>query len=160
MAKSILNLPGSIGIYRFQITIGTPSFSVNHQQLVIPYTTYGNTALVADLTTYQFSLDGSTWTTMTAAVGTVVSNLNFTPTGTAQTFTWEIKSDLPSGIYNKNIYIRLQATSGTMVTTMLNYTAYFTKEVANEAASAKNKLPDDYTGISGSDLLENAPKGN
>lgn len=158
MAKSILNLPGSIGVYRFQIEFGAVSFSENHRQLIIPYTTYGNTALVGNLTTYQYSLDGSTWVNMTAAAGTVISNLNFTPSGAAQTFTWEIKTDIPQGIYNKNIYIRLQATSGTMVTTMATYSAYFTKTVVNEVESGKNKLPEDYSGISGSDLLEKAPK--
>jgi hypothetical protein len=155
----LLNIQGSIGIYRFQIAYGTQSFSTNHQQLVIPYTAYGNTALVADLTTYEYSLDGSSWSAMTAAVGTVVTDLDFTPTGEAQSFTWEIKEDITGGIYNKSIYIRFQATSGTITTAVTSRSFYFPKVVSNEVtARSANQLPEDYEGINGSDLLKNAPK--
>jgi hypothetical protein len=157
--KGIKNLSGSIGIYRFQLFFGSISFSNNHQNVIIPYTGYGNTALIADLTTYEYSLDGSSWHTMTAAVGTVVTGLNFTPTGGSFSFEWEIRTDIGNSIYNKNIYIRFQATSGTLQTAVMNNSANFQKVVVNET-NARNtpKLPDDYSGISGSDLLANAPK--
>lgn len=157
--KSTVDLQGSIGIYRFQIAIGNYSFSADHQQLIIPYTGYGNTALVANLTTYEYSLDGSTWLTMTAAAGTVVTSLNFTPSGGSFTFTWVLKDDLGDNIYNKDIYIRFQATSDTLQTTMVNTSVYFSKIIVNEATARNTpKLPGDYSGISGSDLLVNAPK--
>jgi hypothetical protein len=155
----LLDIQGTISIYRFQIAFGAHTFSANHQQLIVPYTAYGNTTLVADLTTYEYSLDGISWSTMTAAVGTVVTDLDFTPTGEVQTFTWEIKEDIGNNIYNKGVYIRFQATSDDLLTVMTSRSFYFPKIVSNEVnARNANKLPDDYAGIIGSDLLKNAPK--
>lgn len=159
MAIGLVDLQAAIGVYRFQIMIGTPSFDVTHTNLVIPYTTYGNPALVGNLTIYEYSLDGVVWTAMTAEAGTVTTNLTFSPTGEAQTFTWRLKADIGQNIYNKSIVIRLQATSGAVNTALAVYNAYFSKTVVNEElAQSTYKLPEDYSGISGSDLLEKAPK--
>lgn len=160
MANDNLNLPASLGIYRFQIQRGVPYFSDDHQQIILPYTGYGNTALVADLTTYQYSLDGINWSNMTAAIGTVVTDLDFTPTGEGHVFTWDIKTDIDNSIYNKNIYTKFVATSDTIITSEANYTVYLPKIVVNEenAQDSRYQLPDDYQGISGSDLLDKAPK--
>lgn len=160
MANDILNLPASLGIYRFQIQRGIPYFSADHQQIILPFTGYGDPAQVADLTSYQYSLNGITWSPMTAAVGTVLTDLDFTSIGEAHLFTWEIKTDLGSSIYNKNIYTRFIATSSILVTAAANYTVYLPKIVVNQesARDSRYQLPEDYQGISGSDLLEKAPK--
>lgn len=154
-----VDLQAAIGVYRFQIQLGTPSFNASHSNLVIPYTTYGNPALVGDLTTYEYSLDGSVWTAMTAEPGTVTTNLNFTTTGVAQTFSWRIKEDIGQDVYNKSIFIRLLATSGSVSTALVIYSAYFSKTVSNEELTRNAfELPEDYSGLPGSSLLEKAPK--
>jgi hypothetical protein len=141
------------------MAFGSISFSENHRNLVIPYIGTANPALTADLTTYEYSLDGSIWETMTPTLGTVTTGLAFISGGGSFTFTWTIKDDIGTNIYNKEILIRLQATSSGMTTTMINRSLYFSKEVSSsDARKNKPKLPDDYSGISGSDLLVRAPK--
>jgi len=153
------DLMGNIIINKFKIILGTLTFNELHTVLIIPYTGIANPIATVNLTTYEYSLDGITWETMTAEVGTVVTNLNFTTSGESFSFNWEIKNDLGSNIYNKDIYIRLQATNGTMLTAMMNNSAYFPKIVVNETPTKNTTgLPNDYQGISGSDLLVNAPK--
>lgn len=152
------NLVGDILINNFKIVLGTFSFNETHTVLITPYTGTANPIATADLTTYEYSLDGITWAAMTAEAGTDITDLAFTTSGASFVFNWEIKSDLGDNIYNKEIFIRFQATSGTMVTTMLSYRAYFSKIVSNAADQAGYQLPEDYQGISGSDLLEKAPK--
>lgn len=99
----------------------------------------GSPQLVADLTTYEYSLDGVTWETMTAG--------------------WEIREDLGDQIYNKEMFIRLQATSDTIETTIKSYRLYFSKQVLNLSGISDTPLfPEDYSGISGTDLLKRAPK--
>jgi hypothetical protein len=153
------DLIGNIIINNFKIVLGTLAFNETHTVLIIPYTGIANPAATVNLTTYEYSLDGATWGTMTAETGTVVTNLNFTTSGGSFSFNWKIKDDLGSSIYNKSIHIRLQATNGTMLTTMMNSSAYFSKIVVNETPTKNTTgLPDDYQGIPGSDLLVNAPK--
>lgn len=156
---AILDLQAAISVYRFQVQFGVPSFNTSHTNLLIPYTTYGNPTLVGNLTTYEYSLDGILWTTMTAEPGTVITSLNFTPAGEAHTFSWRIKDDIGQDVYNKSIFIRLQANSGAVSTAVIVYSAYFSKTVVNEeTAQNAYALPEDYSGLPGSSLLEKAPK--
>lgn len=157
----VVDISTALSIYKFQISFGTESFNVEHSVLNIPYTGTASPNLTADLTTYEYSLDGSTWVEMTAADGTIVDNLSFTSSGAALTFGWRIKQDITAGIYNKTIYVRFRATSTDLTTSMVVKSFYFSKIVTNAADEAEKKapkLPEDYEGISGSDLLANAPK--
>ena len=157
-SDNILDLPGDISVHKFQIAIGTAPLSGNH--VTISYTGTANPVLTADLTSYEYSLNGSTWETMTPQVGTVTTGLSFTTSGASFTFVWMIKTDMGDNIYNRGIQIRLQATSSDMTTTMMSKSLLFEKLVMNmgDAGSNRPKLPDDYSGISGGDLLANAPK--
>ena len=158
---STKNLSGSIGVYKFSLSYGAYSFTSNNTRLLIPYTGVADTALTADLTTYEYSLDGSTWATMTASASTVVSSLSFTPTGASLSFEWMIKADLGQSIYNKDIQVRLQATSGDITTAVTTTTYNFEKSVSSAASQNYVGLPEDYSGIDGGDLIkEKAPKSN
>lgn len=153
------DIAGDIIVNNFKIVFGTFSFNETHTVLSIPYTGTANPAATADLSTYDYSLNGTTWTAMTPEVGTDVTGLSFTPTGASLSFNWEIKQDIGDNIYNREIFIRFQATSGTMTTTLKTYRLYFEKIVSNLTnVQSVSALPDDYQGIPGSDLLKNAPK--
>jgi hypothetical protein len=139
--------------------VGTVNLNSTRTKLPISILCKANPALTANITTYQYSLDGSTWYTMTYGEDTVIENVSFTTSGTMSPFNWNIKEDLGNDIYNKNIYIRLQAASGGMVSNTLSTSFYFAKEVVNsEIVREKTSLPKDYVGVSGSSLLESAPK--
>ena len=157
---NIIDIPASIGIYKFQIIPGAYAFEEGNRNVILNYTGYGNPTLTANLSSYLYSVDsGATWHVMTPKVGTVVTGLSFTASGTACTFTWTIKDDLGDSIYNKEILVRLQAVSGSIVTAVTPFTLYFRKQVVNAADIGKKPpLPPDYSGISGGDLLVNAPK--
>lgn len=159
MATGISNVAATIGISQFVLTYGIPALSGLNRELTIPYTGTANPALTAALTTYEYSLDGVIWLPMTPSSSTVVTGLSFTPTGAALSFIWMMKDDIGDNIYNKEIYSRLQATSGVMTTTIKSYTLYFPKiQMDASIINEKPPLPEDYRGIQGSDLLENAPK--
>jgi hypothetical protein len=152
------NISGDIGVYKFQMTFGVASFTSNNTRLLIPYTGTADTALTANLTTYEYSLDGITWTAMTASSSTVVSSLSFTPTGASLSFEWMIKTDLGQSIYNKDIMVRLRATSGDITTSIITTTYNFSK-IVSRAAQDIEYLPIDYSGIDGEELIkEKAPK--
>jgi len=156
---AIINVEATVGIYNFVLNYGIPALSGLNRELTIPYTGTASPALTTDLTTYEYSLDGITWYTMTPSSSTVTTSLSFTPTGAALEFVWMMKDDIGDAIYNKEIYTRLQATSGIMTTTLKSYTLYFPKiqsDISN--ISETPPLPEDYRGINGSDLLVNAPK--
>lgn len=158
MATNYVDLFGDISVHKFQVAIGTAPLSGNH--VTISYTGTANPALTVDLTTYEYSLNGSTWETMTPQVGTVTTGLLFTTSGASFTFVWMIKTDIGDNIYNRGIQVRLQATSSDMTTTMMSKSLLFEKIVMNMGDAGRNrpKLPDDYEGVAGSDLLVNAPK--
>ena len=154
------DLVGSISASAFRIAYQAPTLSETKRQIIIPYTGYGNPSLTAAMTTYEYSMDsGATWNTMTKSSGTVITGLSFVPTGTALTFTWEANIDIGSDRYNNQIIVRLQATSGSLLTTAALYTLLFERASTNQAVQADNlPFPDDYRGIPGNSLLENAPK--
>jgi len=57
------------------------------------------------------------------------------------------------------LYIWLQATSDTIETIIKSYRLYFSKQVLNLSGISDTPLfPEDYSGISGTDLLKRAPK--
>ena len=155
---AIINVEATVGIYKFVLNFGIPALSGLNRELTIPYTGTASPAMTAALTTYEYSLDGTTWYTMTPSSSTVTTGLSFTPTGAALTFTWMMKDDIGDAIYNKEIFSRLQATSGTLTTTLKSYTLYFPKIQSDTGISDTPPLPEDYRGINGSDLLEKAPK--
>lgn len=167
MAVGTKNIQGSIKAYDFRIAFKTPVLSSNKQQVVLDYYGIANPVLTASITTYQYSTDnGTTWNTMTPSGDTTLSGLGFTTTGvpvSASTFTfkWEFKTDIGTNLYNNLVRVRLQATSGSLVTAYASYTLNFERTVTNVAQQQENiPFPSDYAGIPGTDLLENAPKIN
>lgn len=160
MSLATKNVPGSVYTHVFSINTSAPTFTYNNTRALFSYIGTANPILTANLTTYEYSLDGSSWTAMTPSGSTVTTGLAFTITGASFSFEWMIKQDLGDDIYNKNIYVRFQATSGAYSTSLLSYTVYFEKSVTNEAQQEQlSYLPDDYSGIDGGDLIkELAPK--
>jgi len=153
-----LDVTGNICINLFQVSIGEPTFSGGNSSLSIPYIGKANPEVTAELTTFEYSLDGNTWESMTATQDTITTNLIFTPVGATFNFNWVLKEDLGDSIYNKEILIRFKATSTGMTTALVVYSLFFKKEVLNLSnAQLKAPLPADYPGISGGDLLSNAP---
>jgi len=160
MATSTIDLNTSINVFNLQLLFGEYSFNTTHTLLNLPFIGKASPAATANLTTYEYTLDGITWETMTPSSGSDVSSLAFTPTGASFTFIWAIRTDLGEEIYNKDIYVRLQATSGSVTTTLKTSYLYFAKVVSNTAArESTGDLPADYDGIPGNLLLEKAPKG-
>lgn len=160
MATSTIDLNTSITAYNFQLFSGEYSFNATHTLLNLPFVGKSSPASTANLTTYEYTLDGITWAAMTPSSGSDISSLAFTPTGASFTFIWAIRTDLGEEIYNKDIYVRMQATSGSVTTIMRSSYLYFSKVTTNVATQqSTGELPDDYSGIPGSALLEKAPKG-
>jgi hypothetical protein len=151
---------GDIKVYNFRITYGVPSLTSNKQGILIPYNGIAEPALTANITSYDYSMDnGSTWTAMTPSGGTSLTGLSFTPSGASLNFTWLSKSQIGLSMYNNQIRIRLRATSGALLTAYAMYTLYFERTAVNlRAQQTGSPFPSDYSGVPGSDLLENAPK--
>lgn len=160
MTLSTKDVSGSIYTHIFSINISAPTFTTNNTRALFSYIGTANPILTAALTTYEYSLTGSSWTAMTPSPSTVTSGLAFTAAGASFDFEWMIKGDIGDSIYNKNIYVRFQATSGVYSTTLLSYTVYFEKNVMNVAqVQPVSYLPDDYSGIDGGELVKKlAPK--
>lgn len=67
------------------------------------------------LSSYQYSLDNSTWYTMTEKTGVGsdgVSGLSFAYPGTAHNFKWDVNADIPN-TEDATAYVRLRANDGT-----------------------------------------------
>jgi hypothetical protein len=160
MGSNNVNILVGIEIHKFQITQGIYSLTDSNRNVSIRYTGVGDPISTADLSIYQYSSDsGISWQTMSVADGTIITNLSFTPTGNELIFTWRIKDDIGENIYNKDILVRIQATSESLSTILTPFSLYFSKIVVNAAdANKKPPLPNDYEGIPGWDLLSNAPK--
>lgn len=138
---------------------GVPYFTDNNKKLMIPYVGTGNPTLTSDLTTYAYSLDGTNFSDMTPSSSTSTTGLDFIFTGSSLEFEWEIKTDLRKDRYNNEIHIRFQATSGDLTTAIISKVLYFEKYREDQTQiSPASRLPKDYSGIPGGDLLEKAPK--
>jgi hypothetical protein len=160
MTTSTIDLNTTINAFNLQIFFGEYSFNATHTLLNLPFIGKANPASTANITTYEYTLDGTNWETMTPSSGSDISSLAFTPTGASFTFIWAIKADIGDDIYNKDIYIRLQATSGSVTTILKTSYLYFEKTVSNVSIqTSTGALPDDYDGLPGNLLLEKAPKG-
>ncbi len=157
------NLAGSINAVEFRISYGSPALSENKQNVEIPYVGVGNPSQTASLSVAQYSSDdGTTWRNMTAVAGTVITGLAFTASGTAHSFAWAAKTQLEANseeLFNVNIRLRLQATTGVITTDMAAYNLFLARTQQNLATAAQgSQFPDDYSGVPGNKLLDNAPK--
>lgn len=95
----------------------------------------------SSLSAYEYSLDGSNWTTMTASTTDPahngVSGLISAPAGVAHTFVWDAKSQL-GNIYYASVYARLRPNDGIgngfYATSSTFSVDYATSTVSNVAA--------------------------
>lgn len=151
------NLSGLVYIRDFRILFGVPALSTDKHQVTIPFTGLANPALTADLTTYEYTLDGGlTWNTMSSS--STIYHLAFTPSGASFTFTWNSYTQIGADMYNNTIRVRLGATSGAFVTATPMYILYFEKISTDTRLSRTPPFPADYRGIPGTDLMKNAPR--
>ena len=141
----------------FQLDISTPYFNNNHSIIGVPYVCKANPELLANLSKFEYSLDGNNWSSMTPTEDTIVNNLEFSNDGNSYTFYWKVKEDIPK-IYNRDIFIRLQASSANMLTVVKNYRLYYSKQIISSMDNVPIELPEDYSGVPGHTLLEKAPK--
>ena len=163
MANDIRNITAAIEAYDFRVTFNIPTLSADKQQVLISYNGFASPILTAALTTYEYSMDnGTTWSAMTASGDTTLTGLAFTVAGASLMFKWQAKTDIGTNLYNRQIRIRLRATSGAIVSDYSMYTLFFERLSTNVAADAEsnNPFPEDYSGVPGNELLNNAPKTN
>lgn len=94
-----------------------------------------------NLTAYEYSLNNSTWQTMTASstdpAHSGITGLSASPTGVAHNFVWDAKSQL-GNTYNPTVYVRLRPNdgigNGLMATSTSFVVDYATSTVSNVSA--------------------------
>lgn len=117
-----------------QITNTAPSISLNSvnqttdgtQYVVISYTGTDGQGDISNITTYQYSIDNTIWSTMTEKSGvgsSGVTNLVFLPTSSSYTFAWNSAADLPN-IEDSTVYIRLKANDTQTDSTLATSSAF------------------------------------
>jgi len=161
MATNYQDIDGSISVIDFSITLGLISLSSDKQKVVVNYTGYAYPERTdVAITAYEYSLDnGVTWATMTPSESTIVTDLTFSEAGTAQTFEWQAKADEGVDFYNVPLRIRLQGTSGEDLTSYAYGSYLLERAIQNLSTILENSpFPSNYSGISGSDLKQFAPK--
>jgi hypothetical protein len=97
-------------------TASTPATQSAPSYVTISYTGTDAQNNTASLVSYQYSLDNTTWATMTQKSGagsSGISNLAFTATGAALTFVWDSAADIPT-TQDSTVYVRLKANDGTL----------------------------------------------
>jgi hypothetical protein len=161
MPLDTLNLSASADIYELQIVLGVPSIASGYQNVNIPYTGIGSPEdTTVSISSALYSIDnGATWSVMTE-VGTSES-LTFSPTGTAHSYVWAARTDLGSDLYNNIIKIAFLATGAKGDSLQTSRNVLFSRTTVDQnviTADRSVRLPDDYTGVFGNDLLVNAPK--
>ena len=162
MATGYHDLPVDLNVVQFKIDLGKPALSVGFQDIEIPYTGYGDPELTnVELTRYQFSLDGGvTWEDMNPSVGTSLTGLTFSPSGTSQSFVWEARAQIEGQFYNTTIKIALQATSGSITTLDTMRTLGFNRNTSDQSQENASPFPEGYKGTPGYVLMEKAPKSD
>jgi hypothetical protein len=114
-SESSLSASGSTGNFAPVITLGVIAQTTDGSKYVtINYTGTDPENHASTLATYQYSVDNSTWNTMTEKSGVGsddTSGLMFTGAGTAHDFMWDVNTDL-ANIEDTTVYIRLKANDG------------------------------------------------
>jgi hypothetical protein len=101
---------------------------------------------------YQYSLNnGVTWLPMTAAAGSELTGLTFSPAGVDHNFIWAIKHDIGNSIYNIPIKIRFRAQatfdSDILQTAYKQKTITIVKNVIIPKTNVPPIFPADYSGV-------------
>ncbi|MBI2475071.1 hypothetical protein HYV69_01465 [Candidatus Uhrbacteria bacterium] len=117
-----------------QITNTAPSISLGSiaqttdgtDYVTINYTGTDGQGDVNSLTVFEYSIDNSTWSTMTEKTGVGsdgTSNLVFLPSGSAHDFMWDVGTDLPS-VEDSTVYIRLRSSDTLTTSTLVTSSAF------------------------------------
>ena len=90
MPISTENLASYLDVVDFSISnVLLPVLNADYTKVTLTYTGVATpTNTDVNLTSYQYSLDGTTWDPMTVASGSVISGLTFSPTGNSYPFIW------------------------------------------------------------------------
>lgn len=92
-----------------------PVQATNNGNVQVNYNLVDTESDPSSLSAYEYSLDGSNWTTMTASTTDPahngISGLSAAPAGVAHTFVWDAKSQLGE-VYNASVYARLRPNDG------------------------------------------------
>jgi hypothetical protein len=161
---SLYDLSSYLNVVDFNISnVLSPVLSSNYTKVTLNYigtATPTNTGV--NLTTYQYSLDGITWSPMTVAFGSIISDLTFNSSGNSYPFIWSIRHDIGTNIYNIPIQVRFQATAtfgSDVVSTSYKYVSvYMKKTITTSYINAIPVFSPTYVGENGYVLMKNAPK--
>ena len=155
------DIPADVNVVDFKISkISDPVMSDNFNNTILVFTGVANPENInVSLISYQYSLNnGATWLNMTAAAGSELTGLIFSPAGEDHNFVWAIKGDIGSSIYNIPIKIRFraQATFGldTVFTMYKQRTITIIKNVIIPETNVLPIFPADYSGVLGSSLIK------
>lgn len=93
----------------------TPAQNTNYGYVHVNYNLQDTESDPSSLTVYEYSLDNTTWNTMTASTTDPahngVSSLSTNPTGVAHNFVWDAKTQV-GNIYDADVYVRLRPNDG------------------------------------------------
>ena len=163
-ATSKSDLEAYLDVVDFSIpSVSSPILNADYTKVTLTYTGVATpTNTDVNLTSYQYSLDGTTWDPMTVASGSVISGLTFSPTGNSYPFIWSIRYDIGTNIYNIPIQVRFQATatfsSNTVSTSYKYVSVYLAKTLTITELVTQSVFSPEYSGTAGYSLMKNAPK--
>ena len=135
---------------------------INETQIGIQYRGKSSPPLTCDLTTSEYSLNSIVWYPMTLTGDSDTQDLNLIPSWISFNLTWNAWSDIQDKVldpeeedlYNRNIWIKFRATSGSKQTFLISYRIFYKNPIYQVAKDATN----DHIDMVGSSLLEQAPE--
>ncbi len=153
------NIPGILDIHDYRMIVISATLNSDSSLATITYEGIADPATSSDIVGYDYSVtNGDTWLLMTTSSS--LTGLPFVADpGYIGTFVWQIKEDIGAKRYNNYIRIRLKSSGSSLVSDYAYFTIFIERiQTDLSATKKKNTFPDDYSGISGRDLLKNAPK--
>lgn len=109
------------------ITGLTPSQGISTGKVYVNYNLVDTESDPSSLTAYEYSLNGTTWATMTAATADPLHNgvagLTSSPAGVAHAFVWDAQADV-GNIYSSTAQVRLTPNDGVANGTTATSTAF------------------------------------
>jgi hypothetical protein len=139
----------------------TTAALINETQIGIQYRGKSNPPLTCDLTVSEYSLNSIVWYPMSLTGDSDVQDLNLIPSWISFNLTWDAWVDIQGkvmdpeeGMYNRNIWIRFRATSGSKETFLISYRVYYKNPVYPVSKDSTN----DHIDMYGSSLMEQAPE--
>lgn len=152
MSVEQLDLPTTFSSYKFVIVYGTTSRESGSNLVEIPFTGFNVLGSNVDLTSIQYSLDNSSFSDATPNNPSAIENLTFSTDGIGNVFVWKAYDDLGSSLFNRTIWFRMKANDGTYSTPFALTSFVISKSTTSPETRNVQVFPENYKGVSGSDL--------